>query len=155
MRKTQTLVNTWCLRSPIELVYDVLVDVALWPEWWEPVQLVAVIEPAGPTAVGLVTEQVWKSRAPYGVTFTSRVIETRRPYEIRGTTSGRITGEGHWRLFENDGVTAVIYEWNVERRMSYVGGSAAWALRRDHRAAMRAGAKGLAERLGCELLVNA
>ena len=33
---------------------------------------------------------------------------------MRGEASGALAGTGHWRLFEQDGVTAVLYEWNVE-----------------------------------------
>ena len=32
---------------------------------------------------------------------------------MSGEASGALPGTGHWRLFEQNGVTAVTYEWNV------------------------------------------
>ena len=42
------------------------------------------------------------------------VIDLDEPRSMRGVASGALAGTGQWRLFEQDGVTAVLYEWNVE-----------------------------------------
>jgi hypothetical protein len=33
--------------------------------------------------------------------------------EMEGSATGALTGTGHWRLLEQDGVTAVLYDCSV------------------------------------------
>ena len=56
----------------------------------------------------------WRSRIPYDarVRVHRREMDEPRVDERRGHAASS-PGTGHWRLFEQDGVTAVTYEWNV------------------------------------------
>src|SRR5207245_2391637 len=51
--------------------------------------------------------------APYALAFDMRVVTVDRPCTMEGRASGELAGTGRWRLFEEDGVTAVLYEWDV------------------------------------------
>jgi hypothetical protein len=72
-----------------------------------------------------------------------------------GTATGELTGTGHWRLYEQAGVTAVTYEWNVstsKRWMNALAPVARPLFQYNHNVVMRWGGEGLARHLGCNLL---
>ena len=74
---------------------------------------------------------------------------------MSGEATGALAGQGHWRLFEQDGVTAVTYEWNVrttETWMNLLAPVARPVFAYNHDVVMRWGGEGLARRLGCRLL---
>ena len=98
---------------------------------------------------------VWRGAIPYAVEFEIRSTRVERPRLLEGTASGGLEGSGSWRLYEDDGVTAVVYEWNVRttkrwmNTLAPLGGS---LFRWNHDWVMRNGATGIATRLGCRLL---
>lgn len=97
----------------------------------------------------------WRSRIPYALEFDFEVERTEAPRDMQGRASGALTGSGHWRLFEQDGVTAVLYEWNVhttKRWMNVLGPVARPVFEYNHDVVMRWGGEGLARRLGCALI---
>src|SRR5262249_61991177 len=78
-----------------------------------------------------------------------------RPYLLGGDASGELVGTGRWRLFEQNGATAVIYEWNVRTTRSWMNLLApiarpVFAVNHDY--VMRNGGRGLASLLGARLL---
>jgi hypothetical protein len=97
----------------------------------------------------------WRSRVPYELEFDFTVLDMDEPCAMSGEASGALAGDGHWRLFEQDGVTAVTYEWNVRTTktwMNLVGPVARPLFEYNHDVVMRWGGEGLARRLGCRLL---
>jgi hypothetical protein len=97
----------------------------------------------------------WRSRIPYELEFDFEVERTDAPREMQGRATGALTGTGHWRLFEQAGVSAVLYEWNVhtsKRWMNVLGRMARPVFEYNHDVVMRWGGQGLAGRLGCNLL---
>jgi hypothetical protein len=97
----------------------------------------------------------WRSRIPYELEFDFAVESTDAPREMQGQATGALTGTGHWRLFEHDGVTAVLYQWNVHTTKRWMNVAAAVArpvFEYNHGVVMRWGGEGLARRLGCNLL---
>jgi uncharacterized protein YndB with AHSA1/START domain len=149
-------VTTWCLEAPIEPVWDAIYDSERWPEWWRGVESVVELNPGDENGVGQVGRYVWKSRLPYELEF--QVVTTRvdRPHLLEGEASGELAGTGRWRLFESDGTTAVIYEWNVRTTrpwMNLLGPLARPVFAWNHDWVMRNGGVGLARRLGTRLLL--
>jgi len=72
-----------------------------------------------------------------------------------GDATGDLAGDGHWRLFDCQGVTAVTYEWNVSTAKSWMNLLAPVArpiFEYNHNVVMRWGGQGLAQRLGCRLI---
>ena len=63
--------------------------------------------------VGSVSRMVWKSLLPYRVEFEVTTTRVEHPHLLEGHAVGELEGIGRWRLYEQDGVTAVLYEWNV------------------------------------------
>jgi hypothetical protein len=150
-------VTTWCLDAPIERVFDALEDSARWPQWWKGVKQAELLEPGDEDGVGRLWRFVWRSRLPYDLGFESRVTRLERPWLLEGDAVGELTGVGRWRLYEGNGGTAAVYEWNVRTSRAWMNRLApvarpvfAW----NHDVVMRQGADGLARLLEAPLLVR-
>src|SRR5215208_3485306 len=148
--------TTWCLDAPIEKVWDALYASERWPEWWQGVEDVTVLEAGDENRVGELSRYTWKSALPYRLAFEMRTTRVERPHLVEGQARGELTGEGRWRLFEGQG-TAVTYEWVVvttERWMNALAPLARPVFAWNHDYVMRRGGEGLARRLGTRLLVT-
>ena len=108
--------TTWLLESPRERVWDAIYDSERWPEWWHGVLEAEAAESGRAArrrtrlADGLEVEAALQARVP-------------RPHDqgreappARRQRRRRAGGIGRWRFFEQDGTTAVLYEWKVSRR---------------------------------------
>jgi hypothetical protein len=70
---------------------------------------------------------------------------------------GELSGVGRWRLYEDDGVTAVLYEWNVSTGKAWMNLIAPLArpiFEWNHDWVMARGGEGIADLLGCRLLAS-
>ena len=105
--------TTWLLESPREPVFDAIYDQASWPSWWRGVEEATEVSPGEESGVGTVARMVWKSLLPYRVSFEVTTTRVEFPTVLEGHAVGELEGVGRWRLYEQDGVTAVLYEWNV------------------------------------------
>jgi hypothetical protein len=115
------------------------------------------IEPGGEDGVGSVSRLVWRSRMPYRVEFEVTTRRVERPHLIEGHAVGELTGVGRWRLFERDGLTAVLYEWNVSttrRWMNLLAPVARPVFKWNHDWVMARGGEGIARLLGCRLVAR-
>lgn len=130
-------------------MWDALRDAEGWPEWWRGVERVTVLSPDERYLIG------WRSRIPYDLEFEFAVTELDEPRSMRGDAIGELTGSGHWRLFEQDGVTAVLYDWNVRTTKGWMNLLAPVArpfFEYNHDVVMGWGGEGLARWLDCNLL---
>ena len=149
--------TTWLLEAERERVWEAVFDSEAWPSWWRGVKGVEVITPGEESGVGQVGSYTWRSRLPYDLTFDVRTTRAERPHLLEGEASGELAGVGRWRLFEEAGVTAVAYEWNVRTTKRWMNLFApvgrplfAW----NHDWVMRNGGDGIATLLGCRLLAS-
>ena len=149
--------TTWLLESPREPVWDVIFDQNAWPSWWRGVEDVIELDPGDEIGVGSHSRLTWRSKLPYDLVFEARTHMVEKPRLIVADAFGELTGEGRWRLFEQDGVTAVTYEWNVatsKRWMNLLAPALGPVFEWNHNWVMRNGGVGLAELLGCRLLTS-
>ena len=149
--------TTWLLAAPRERVFQEIWDSERWPSWWRGVDSVVELEPGDEEGVGSLGRYVWKSRLPYHLTFETRVTGVDRPRYLEGEAAGELAGTGRWRLFEQDGVTAVVYDWEVRTTSRWMNLLAplvrpvfAW----NHDVVMRWGGEGLARHLDAPLLAH-
>jgi hypothetical protein len=135
--------------------WEVLKDPLRWPEWWRGVVRVTELDGGDAERVGSRYRVAWRSRIPYELEFDFTVSRVDPPCCMEGAAEGDLAGRGCWRLFEQGGVTAVLYEWEVGTTkpwMNAVGSLARPVFERNHNVVMRWGGEGLARRLGAELL---
>jgi hypothetical protein len=133
----------------------VLQDAERWPAWWPGVRRVTAIERGDSQRVGSRYRIAWRSRIPYDLEFDFTVRRVDEPCCMAGEATGDLEGTGTWRLFEQNGVTAVVYDWHVtttRRWMNLAAPLARPVFEYNHDVVMRWGGQGLARRLGVELL---
>ncbi len=150
-----SFLTTWLLRSPREPVFACLYDEAAWPQWWRGVEVAEELRTGDELGVGTVSRMVWRSLLPYRVEFEVTATKIERPSLMEGQAVGDLEGTGRWRLLEQDGVTAVLYEWNVSATKPWMNRLAPLlrpVFEWNHDWVMRRGGEGIAARLGCELL---
>lgn len=149
--------TTWLIEAERERVFEAIWESAHWPQWWPGVVEAVEVEAGDERGVGRRGRYEWRSRIPYPVRF--EVVSTRveRPLLLEGEASGDLQGTGRWRLFEEDRITAVLYEWRVrttKRWMNLISPLAAPVFRANHDYVMRGGGIGLAAHLGARLLAQ-
>jgi hypothetical protein len=147
--------TTWLLEAPRERVWDAIYDSERWPLWWQGVMEAEKLEEGDEDGVGQFGRYVWRARLPYRVEFFIRTTRVERPQMLEGDATGELAGIGRWRLFEQDGMTAVIYEWNVRTTRAWMNllapvGRPAFQWNHDY--VMRNGGRGLAKLLGAPLI---
>jgi hypothetical protein len=150
-----SFLTTWCVGAPIQDAWDVISASDRYPEWWKGVRKVTELEPGGEHGLGALSRLEWRSRLPYSLEFDMRVTRSEPPYLLEGHASGELEGVGIWRLYESPAGTALIYSWDVSTTrawMNRIAPVARPAFAWNHDYVMRQGARGLAKRLGVELL---
>ena len=136
-------------------MFQAIWDSDRWPSWWRGVEAVTTLEEGDEEGVGSLGRYVWKSKLPYRLEFDTRITLVERPHRMEGQASGELAGTGTWRLYEEDGVTAAVYDWNVRTTAPWMNLLApiarpvfAW----NHDVVMGWGAEGLSKLLGARLL---
>ena len=139
--------TTWLLEADRERVWDAVYDSERWPQWWKGVLEAEKLEEGDEDGVGQYGRYVWRSKLPYRLEFFVRTTRVEKPHLLEGDASGELAGVGRWRLFEQGGVTAVLYEWNVRTTRPWMNllaplGRPIFAVNHDY--VMRNGGEGLA-----------
>jgi uncharacterized protein YndB with AHSA1/START domain len=147
--------TTWLLEAERERVWKAIYDSERWPEWWKGVLEADKLEEGDENGVGQFGRYVWRSKLPYKLEFHARTTRVQRPHLLEGTVEGELAGTGTWRLYEEDGTTAVLYRWNVRTTKSWMNlltpiARPIFAVNHDY--VMRNGGEGLAKLLGARLL---
>jgi carbon monoxide dehydrogenase subunit G len=145
------LLTTWQVHAPAGDVWDVLEDAAAWPDWWPGLRSVREVEPGEPDGLGQVARLEWRARLPYSVVFDVRATRKERPHVLEGHASGDLAGSGRFEITEaGGGLTTVTYAWDVQTTKTWMRRTAlllrpvfVW----NHDVVMRAGGRGLAQRL--------
>jgi uncharacterized protein YndB with AHSA1/START domain len=148
-------VTAWRLAAPREAVFATLHDSERWPEWWRGLEGVVKLEDGDAEGRGSFGRYTWRSPVGYRLEFDMRITAVDRPHRLEGEAVGELAGLGTWRLYEEEGETAVMFEWRVRttrRWMNAIAPLARPVFRWNHDWVMRQGGRGLARRLGAELL---
>jgi uncharacterized protein YndB with AHSA1/START domain len=157
MPRDYEFLTTWVLAAPRERVWEAIYESETWPQWWRGVVEAEREAEGDADGVGQIGRYVWRSKLPYNLEFRMRTTRAQKPHLLEGEASGELAGIGRWRLFEDDGATAVIYEWNVHTTKPWMNLLAPFAkpiFALNHDWVMRNGGTGLAGLLGCELLAS-
>jgi uncharacterized protein YndB with AHSA1/START domain len=148
--------TTWLLESPRQPIWEAIHDQQNWPSWWRGVEEAEELSrPQDGADVGTVSRLVWKSLLPYRVEFEVTTTRVEPGSLLEGHAVGELEGIGRWRFYEQDGVTAVLYEWNVSTTKPWMNRLAPLlrpAFEWNHDWVMARGGEGLARLLGVRLL---
>jgi len=150
MSRRFVYVTEWRLDAPIEQVWDALVDVESWPQWWPHVHAVQTLHRGATDDLGTVRRLRWGSRLPYGFTLEVETTEVRKPARLAGRASGDMAGTGMWELAREGTGTRVRYTWELTlhtRWMRLCAPFMAPVFRWNHEGVMRSGGQGLARHL--------
>jgi hypothetical protein len=138
-------------------VWTELRDAMSWPEWWKGVESVKELDPGDDQGVGGRHMIEWRSRIPYPLAFEFHTDEVDPPRRMAGRAFGELEGTGTWRLWEEGGLTAVVYDWDVATTkpwMNVIAPLARPVFAWNHNVVMRQGGEGLAQRLGARLVAH-
>jgi uncharacterized protein YndB with AHSA1/START domain len=152
-----SFLTTWLLEAEREQVWEAIYDSERWPQWWNGVLEAEKLEEGDDAGIGQFGRYIWKAKLPYRVEFFIRTTKVERPFLLEGDATGELAGIGRWRLFEQDGVTAAIYEWNVHTTKVWMNALAPVAgpvFKSNHDYVMRNGGVGIAKLLGVPLLAS-
>jgi uncharacterized protein YndB with AHSA1/START domain len=152
-----SFLTTWLLESPREPIWDAIYDQASWPQWWRGVEEATEVRAGEESGVGTVARMAWKSLLPYRIEFEVTTTRVERPHILEADAVGELSGVGRWRLYEQGGVTAVLYEWNVATSKAWMNALAPIArpvFEWNHDWVMARGGEGISQLLGCNLLAN-
>ena len=132
--------SEWRLDAAPQAVYDVLVDVANYPNWWKQVRRVRQVgERAG--------ELVCRSLLPYDLTFViDRELEDPVDRVLRARMSGDLTGTSQWTIRGDEAGTVAAFDEDVtvsKRMIRAAGRFVRPALSFNHGLMMRSGEAGL------------
>jgi hypothetical protein len=148
-------VTTWRIGKPIGPVWDAILDVERYPEWWPGVKRVERLGELGPGVVGARHAQTWRSVLPYDVRFTMRQVRVEPPVLTEYHAEGDLDGLGRWRLKEEGSETVVYYDWIVRTTklwQNLMTPIARPVLAWNHDVVMGWGGRGLATYLGAPLI---
>lgn len=155
------LVSRWRLQADAGAVWQLLTDVEAWPSWWRYVRAARRIERAPTSPLGDVVELDWGSALPYGLRLAVTTEVAERPHRLQGRARGDLRGSGTWVLEpvpaagpQHASAVDVTYRWEVELERPWMR-ALSFLLRPlfewNHFVVMRAGAQGMAQRLGSPL----
>ena len=158
MSRRLRYVTEWRLDAPIGQVWDALVDVETWPEWWPHVREVHTLHRGAANGLASVRRLQWSSRLPYGFALEVETTEVQAPTRLVGRASGDMAGVGAWELACEGTGTRVRYTWTLELHTRWMRLSAplmAPVFRWNHEGVMRSGGLGLARHLAMRPAVEA
>lgn len=147
--------TSWLLEAPRSDVWEAIWDVSEWPSWWRGAARAEELDPGTPCGIGRRGRHEWRGRIPYRLSFEAVATAVEPPRFLEVEAVGDLEGTGRWRLYEDDGVTAAVYDWKVRTNRLWMNALApvtAPLFRWNHDEVMRAGGAGLACHLGCRLL---
>ena len=135
--------DAWTLDAPVDVVGEVLADLAGYPSWWPQVLAVAALGPED-------ARVLCRSRLPYTLDLVLHA-ESREPPVLESTVSGDLAGVVRWRVTPGPaGRTSLGFEQRVVVT-GRVLGLASYAvgplLRWNHDQMLAAGIAGLRGRL--------
>ncbi len=150
-----SFVTIWEIEAPVEKVWEVVLDMETWPQWWPLVKSVAKLGPGDANGIGSRWHFVYASRLPYTLEFDSELTRVEPPCVLEGATEGELAGIGRWHLSQEGTVTRVRYVWNVESTIWWMNLLApvmrplfSW----NHAQVMKQGAEGMAAHLCAKLV---
>lgn len=155
MATQYAFITKWQIKAPLPLVWDTIHSSLNWPEWWKGVIAVSELQDGDVNGIGGIRQYTWRSVLPYQLEFNMKLTELEHHKRIKGAAFGELEGEGEWFFEEKNGITYIQYHWTVftnKAWMNYLAFMLKPAFNYNHNVVMSWGAKGLARKLGADLI---
>ena len=155
MSKQYSFVTTWQVGADVKTVWQAIIEVDRWPEWWPSVKNVMAVERGDEHGVGTVYRSTWRGKLPYRLSFNMKISRVEQYRLIEGVAGGELEGSGVCQLIPEGDTTRIRYEWVVVTTKWWMNRLAPVLrpiFRWNHDQVMTAGGEGLARQLQCELL---
>lgn len=147
--------TVWVLDTPIEKVWDAIVDYKRLPSWWKAVTQARELQAGDTQGMGSVWYLVWKTPLSYSLAFEFRITQIEPPYRLALTAVGEVEGTGRWELSQTETGTLVHYYWTVKTTKPWMNALALLIrplMEWNHHAVMKQGGESLAQLLDAPLL---
>ena len=106
-------VTNWFFQTPIESVWEELIDLKSWPAWWQDFKSVSIRDPEPMAHLCSVADCEVRGALPYTLRFSIQVTTFQPPTIMEFKSSGDLDGGGKWVLESQESGTAVTYYWDV------------------------------------------
>ena len=154
IHNNMALASQFEIDTQIERVWDELTQPEHWPEWWDYVESVELLEAGNADDLNALRKVRWKTALPYQIDILVRTLIVEKPYNIVLNAQGDLNGMGRWQLEPTAKGTCIRYIWCIQLEKPWMRWFApllkpvfAW----NHHRVMQAGAQGLAQRLNAAL----
>ncbi len=104
------LTSQWTIRGTVDEVFEVLADVADYPQWWQGVFLAVDVNDQDGEPVAHV---VSRGFLPYRIHFTGQLKSQRGTQGFTIESSGDFAGRGTWSLEQVGDEVHVTFDWKV------------------------------------------
>jgi len=147
-------VTTTEIAAPAERVWGEVGHLEKWTTWWPGLVGVRELEPGDDDLRGALIEFTFKSRLPYTLSFQGRITRVDPLQRMDIEAVGELEGVAVYELEDRGQVTRQRLTWSVRTTKPWMNALApvarpffAW----NHDVLMKAGARGLARKLGTEV----
>ncbi|HKD12039.1 MAG TPA: polyketide cyclase [Thermoanaerobaculia bacterium] len=144
-------VTRWRVVGTVDEVSDILSRPEGLVRWWPAVYLeVETLEPGDDAGVGKSVRVLSRGFLPYTLSWTFRVVESRRPLGFTIEAAGDLVGRGVWTFEQAGAWVDITYDWRVRAEKAGVKQLSPIlkpVFAANHRWAMRQGEAGLREEL--------
>ena len=150
-----SFVTVWKLEAPLKTVWDVISNVEEFPNWWQDVVKIKILDQGDSQGINVLAEQTWQGVLPYQISLVLRTTAVDYLKSIKIEASGELEGTGKWTFTSEEGIVTVQYNWDVRTTKKVINVLALFLkplLIWNHDEAMRRGALSLANKLNARLI---
>lgn len=155
MTQQYSFVTHWKMKASLQDVWNAIYNSLEWPQWWKGCISVIEIKENDETGINGIRKYTWKSAMPYRLTFLMQLTQKQSLKRLFGNATGELQGNGEWIFSEQEGIVHIQYNWNIITNKKWMN-TFSFLLKPlfkiNHNILMNWGGKGLAKKLGTELL---
>jgi len=106
-------ITTWFFQTPIEKVWNEVIDVEAYPTWWPGIRRAMIQGPESRIQVSSIVDYELKGSLPNVLQFSTKITGLQPPNIIELKSLGDLVGEGRGVLESQSDGTIVSFHWDV------------------------------------------
>lgn len=112
--------TVWVFDAPLEKVWDIIIRVENWKNWWKTVKKSDPIFINQENGIGSKVELRFETDFGYGLDFVIEITDIKKYEYMKGKATGELEGTGEWYFSFKDGKTYTTYLWNVHSNKKWM-----------------------------------